>query len=208
MSLIALLLFESIFGVECKLKAPLFWLLLFGSLEYCDEQVEDLDLDADCMDRFKAVDSDPEWSRDAAGIFSAIVGKVVGIFCSHSSTRFWELYRGGWGAAPRPCKRGLTETTTELEFNFSRGDKTARKQTNLKINFQTNKKKIVKFRHFLNRCNLTIFFIKKEMIHDDFVILHSVWKSFKKSHFDFSSLKISQYRNLQIFGAKIQKPVI
>ena len=155
MSLIALLLFESIFGVECKLKAPLFWLLLFGSLEYCDEQVEDLD--ADCMDRFKAVDSDPEWSRDAAGNFSAIVGKVVGIFCSHSSTRFWELYRGGWGAAPRPCKRGLTETTTELEFNFSRGDKTARKQTNLKINFQT-KKRFIKLRHFLSRCNLTNFF--------------------------------------------------
>ena len=61
MSLIALLLFESIFGVECKLKAPLFW-LLFWSLEYCDEQVEDLDAVAegltDCMDRFKAVRED------------------------------------------------------------------------------------------------------------------------------------------------------
>ena len=126
MSLIALLLFESIFGVECKLKAPLFW-LLFWSLEYCDEQVEDLDAVAKGltgMDRFKAVvDSDPDAN------FSA-VGKVVGIFCSHSSTRFWELYRGGCraaaGADPPPCKRGLTETTTELEFNFSRGDKTAK----------------------------------------------------------------------------------
>ena len=195
MSLIALLLFESIFGVECKLKAPLFWLLLFGSLEYCDEQVEDLDLDADCMDRFKAVDSDPEWSRDTTGNFSAIVGKVVGIFCSHSSTRFWELYRGGWGAAPRPCKRGLTETTTELEFNFSRGDKTARKQTNLKINFQTNKQKIVKFRHFLNRCNLTIFLLKKRwfmMISSSFTVFENNSKSL------ISIFQVSKFPNIEI----------
>ena len=90
MSLIALLCFESIFG-EVELKAPGFW-----SLEYCDEQVEDFEAVGGLTDRFNAlVDSPPPPSFSAGKV-------VVGIFCSHSSTRFWELYRGGCGATAPP----------------------------------------------------------------------------------------------------------